>query len=107
MASLLVDVKDSAKDDAKVGGTTYAENDANALLEALLSRNCRNVETILLQHPELVNFDFQDRGIDYGSPLMTICPGSMNNRAVEKAGMKFNNNNNNNNNIYFLYSAAN
>ena len=60
--------------DAKVEKMDDTENAAKAALyEALVSANKPAIETILQEHPGLVNFEYKKDGIGLGTPLQIIC----------------------------------
>ena len=60
------DGQDSVKNSAEA-------NAKDTLLEALLSKNCSDIETILLEEPALVNFVYEHDGKHYGTPLLIAC----------------------------------
>ena len=72
----MADEKDSTKADVK-----------DALLEALFAKNCSRIEAVLQQQPELVNFEYDNTGEHYTTPLLLLCARSRNELGKEDTGM--------------------
>ena len=80
MATAYVDKKDCLNDGTKADAK-------DALLGALFLKNCTDIETVLQEQPALVNFEYEEDGKYYGTPLLHLCSYSMNEEDEELTGM--------------------
>ena len=76
MATPYIERKDSVKDTAEA-------NAKDIFLEALFSRNCLDIETVLQKQPALVNFEYKI----HGTPLLMACSRLLTTQDEEQTGM--------------------